>query len=222
MARIGYAALAASLVRAAHGRLAKWKVAPAAIIGFLCVFAWTEREDASGSSATQAQVGKTAAAPGNAPAAHETTAPTEPAPVDSAEPPFVLARKEACKRYDAVSNEVKKSAVFSEYFHSVTDGLSFTGLVGKLDDVSTPTGGSQVTVKVEMPWGTISNVALFDDERKIAKGSDLYNAIGDLEVGSQVSVTAVHVSPDTNPFSERLGVCGNSWTVTYKKIEPAK
>jgi hypothetical protein len=165
-----------------------------------------------------------AAAPGAAPAANPGAAPAkavEPAKV--AEPAFVTQRAEACKRYEAATNDIKKSAVYSELEKAAESaGHRAENFEGTLEEIKTPAaGGDSVLVKVRTPWGTFGNNDIFQGHKRgTKKGSPVYNALGDLEEGAKVRVSASMIVPEKG-FIEKNAVCGDDWIAKFDKIEKA-
>jgi hypothetical protein len=168
--------------------------------------------------------GPSAAAPNAAPAAVTAAAPAkavEPAKV--AEPAFVTQRAEACKRYEAATNDIKKSAVYSELEKAAESaGHRADSFEGTLEEIKTPAaGGDSVLVKVRTPWGTFGNNDIFQGHKRgTKKGSAVYNALGELEEGAKVRVSASMIVPEKG-FIEKNAVCGDDWLAKFDKIEKA-
>jgi hypothetical protein len=143
-----------------------------------------------------------------------------------AEPAWVTERHQQCETYKSMANDIKKSAVYASYFSSVKGrGGKLTDVPGKVTKISTTTGGGEVTLNVETQYGVISNAAglneLFKQTgREIKKGSALYKAIGDLEVGSPVVVSVNNIVPEKNPFSEEVSLCELDWAGRFTSIKP--
>jgi hypothetical protein len=150
--------------------------------------------------------------------------PAEPAA--PAEPEWVAARKAACAKYEEAPNEIKKSAVFSEYVEAAkAKQASIENIRATLSELETPQGGGSVLLKFSTPFGEFSNNGIFAGDkadRDVKKGSPIYNAAGELAEKAEVTLSASNIIPAVNPISERLGVCGDGWVVKYTKIEAVK
>jgi hypothetical protein len=142
---------------------------------------------------------------------------------------FIADRKAACARYEQASNDIKKSAVFTEFFKGLK-GKSYElkDVSGTVKEIETTHGGGTVTFTVETAYGTFSNNDALQDgffptsAREIKTGSKLYKAIGELDVGAPVRVTVSKIAPEKNPFSEQESVCGENWIVKYVAVTAAK
>jgi hypothetical protein len=171
-------------------------------------------------SAATAPSNGAAAAPSSAPAA--APAPTA-AKAAAPEPAFVTQRAEACKRYEAASNDIKKSAVYSELEKAAEGaGHRAEAFEGTIEEIKTPSaGGDSVLVKVRTPWGTFGNNDIFQGHKRgTKKGSAVYNALGELEEGAKVRVSASMIVPEKG-FIEKNAVCGDDWLAKFDKIEKA-
>ena len=162
-----------------------------------------------------------------APAAAPPPPPPEPTPPPApTEPEFVTARKEACAKYDEAPNEIKKSAVFSDYVRAAKAKQGMvTDVRGTLSGIETPQGGNEVWITVSTPLGEFTNNDILVGDkanRTVKKGSAIYNAVGEFAEGASVVVAAANIVPSENPFSERAGVCGDGWIVKYTAIEAPK
>ena len=169
-------------------------------------------------AAPQATAPTTAAAP--------TPPPPPPEPAAPAEPEWVKARKDACAKYEEAPNEIKKSSVFSDYIKAAKAKQGTVENVrATLSGLETPQGGDEVWLKVATPYGEFNNNDILVGDsanRDIKKGTPLYNTAGELAEGASITITAANIIPAENPFSERLGVCGDDWIVKFTKIEAVK
>lgn len=148
-----------------------------------------------------------------------------PAPAEPAKPEFVRTRHAACVQYKAAPNEIKKSAVFSDYTEVATKApATVSNIAGTLDKIETPQGGGSVLIVIESDLGKFGNNdvlqgGIMASKREIKKGTPLYKAIGELAEGKQVKFSGSLVIPEKNPLSEELGVCGDDWLIKFDKIE---
>lgn len=104
------------------------------------------------------------------------------------------------KRYEAASNELKKSALRSERKSALAATLQtmeFTGWVGKIETMETTgEGNAHVAIQLHGIPGTIQNnnnevSAALGDKTLIRRGSDLYKAVASLNEGQRVRVSGV-------------------------------
>lgn len=169
----------------------------------------------------------TAPAPAPTVAAEAASTPSAPEPPPApTEPAWVTARKDACAKYDEAPNEIQKSAVFTEYINAAKAKQgSVENVRASLSELETPQGGAHVMLTMSTPFGEFNNndILVTDRaDREVKKGSPLYNAVGELAEGASVNLSATNIVPSENPFSERLGVCGDTWIVKFTKIEAPK
>jgi hypothetical protein len=168
----------------------------------------------------------TSAAPAAGEPAAASGAAAPAAPAAPAEPEWVAARKAACAKYEEAPNEIKKSAVFSEYVDGAkAKQASIENIRATLSELETPQGGGSVRLKFSTPFGEFTNNGIFTGDkvdRDVSKGSPLYNAAGELAEKAEVTLSASNIIPAVNPISERAGVCGDAWVVKYTKIEAVK
>lgn len=142
-------------------------------------------------------------------------------------PDFVSDRSAACASYGEAANDIKRSAVFTEYFDGQPKkGRVVTDIIGTVESIDTPPGGDHVLIRVQTSIGEFSNndalqSGLFGTgKRKIRKGSKLYRAIGELAEGAQIRFSGELVAPAKNVISEKESVCGDDWVIKYTTIEP--
>jgi hypothetical protein len=135
---------------------------------------------------------------------------------------FVADRQAACSEYKQAANEIKASAVFSNYFDSAAHKpATLSNIPGVLKDISTVTGGGSVIITVTTEFGSFSNNVLFEDKYELRKGTPVYKAVGELTEGAGVVVSLSNIVPEKNPFSERLSVCGESWNAKFTALRAA-
>jgi hypothetical protein len=136
-------------------------------------------------------------------------------------PVFVALRETACENYNAGSNEIKKSAVYNDFFKSwKKNDHKIDEMIGEVAKIETNTGGEYVQIKLRVGFGTVANTNGFTypGPNEIKKNTALYKVIGDLAEGDKVRFSAKSVEPKPNPFSESDATCGDEWKVKYTAI----
>jgi hypothetical protein len=190
----------------------------AALGGFLILAAGSAEDSGSSRSSSSPPSPSEAVSPD----ADETVA--APPPPAAPDPEFVTLRKEHCEKYKAASNDIKKSAVFEEYFtKAAAAGHKVEGLAGTVDTIETPQGGAEVWVEFKTDYGSFrNNDSDWKSPREIKKGTPLYNSIGALDEGTKVTFSGSLVIGAKNLFDEKMGVCGDGWLVKITKVDVAE
>lgn len=106
--------------------------------------------------------------------------------------------RQACERYDAQPNEIKKSAVFRESSSLVGRAGAVRGWAGTLSRISTNQGGSTATLVIK-----IGSSQVWDDD--VALGSSVYTAATNIVEGQPVTFSGRNLK-DFN-LTERGKVC---------------
>jgi hypothetical protein len=140
----------------------------------------------------------------------------------NAEPPFVGERKAWCEKYQAETNEIRKSKVFEEYFRAAARaGHKVTEIAGTIEELKTlSAGGDSAILKVSTGFGRLDNNDIFQGDsanREIRAGTALYKALAEVEEGTKVLVSGVSVAP-MKGLTEEDGICGNRWVIRYTRV----
>lgn len=166
------------------------------LIAFLVIGGalWVMRRDGGGGASTLARI-----ADGDS-----RSSPAPSGPPHSA-PPFVAELQGLCRAYDAAPNEIKKSEIFRYAKQQIEGQRAFTGR-GKLDQISTNQGGSELRLVIETR--TNGSKQLFATESVFApikSGSAVYRAAANMREGECVVWSASRF--ESASLVERSQVC---------------
>jgi len=137
-------------------------------------------------------------------------------------------------KYEAAPNELKKSALRSDRKTAIasvfTDSLEFTDWIGTIKTMETTSEGNahleiklhEAAIQIENNNNEVS--AALGDKTLIPKGSELFNKVSDLAVGTQVKVSGVFQKGrldfiDELSLTEEGSMTDPSFAVKFTKVE---
>jgi len=159
-------------------------------------------------------------AAGPSKAEHESSVAVDAPSVSSAIVAMRKIRSGVCKAFEDEKNPIKASKIAQDF---KSDGARKMRLKGELTvkakvaSISVWGSGRLAQLRVETELGIFINEGL-DSPNAIKRGSKLYNVLGTLSVGDEITVTGNRIRPTSNGITEWSIVCGDRWSMKYTKI----
>jgi hypothetical protein len=158
-------------------------------------------------------------ASGTSKAGHEPSVAVDAASVSSELVAMRKIRSGVCKAFEDEKNPIKASKIAQDFKSDGARKMRLEGeltVKGKVKIISVWGDGRLAQLRVETELGTFINDGL-TSPNAIRRGSKLYNVMGTLSVGDEITVTGSRIRP-TSHVTEWSIVCGDWWSMKYSKI----
>ena len=140
----------------------------------------------------------------------------QPQPSPESALPWIAEVKSGCAAYKSAPNEIKKSAVFNEV-KALVARTTVESVRGKLKQLSTNQGGSEVTIRIDVGDVEFTTEGLFS---AIKKGTPVYDAAAEMKIGQCVIFSAEKLKPSS--ITEQSQVCDTEYFATFTKLAPCE